>query len=100
MNLEQMLLIKLMEECSEVAQACAKGLRFGLYDKCDEASVSNQTYIMNELKDVTACMELMFRRGYLARPTDMEVYGSEIESRIARISKYLDYSKNLGIYTP
>lgn len=94
-----MLLIKLMEECSEVSQACAKGLRFGLYDKCDEASINNQSYIMNELKDVMACMELMFQRDYLPRPTDIEVFGNEIDTRIARIHKYLDYSKNLGIYT-
>lgn len=62
MNEQQHLLICLMEECGEVAQACAKALRFGLDDDHQANNpeiVSPRKYIQKELCDLLAVCQLL-----------------------------------------
>lgn len=94
MNLEQLLLIKLMEECAEVQQACSKALRFSLNEKCSETTMTNAKYITEEVKDVLAVLKCLEAEGILPMP---ELSLEERIHRRTRIYKYMDYTRELGI---
>lgn len=59
-NLQQRyLLIKLMEECSEVIQICAKTLQFGFDSRNPETNETNKSLLEKELGDVRCFEELL-----------------------------------------
>lgn len=87
----EMLLIKLWEECDEVGQRCAKALRFGLMEVQKEQPYNNAVRIMHEYFDLLAVVELLQEEGHLP------FVGIDMDARKARIEKYLDYSRDLGI---
>jgi len=88
-----MILVKIMEECDEVSQRCAKALRFTLEEVQPGQEFDNACRIVEELKDLFAAVYYYGREGVLpiVDPTP-----DEIESRIQRIKKYMEYSKSVG----
>lgn len=96
MNIEQLLLIKLMEECAEVQQACSKALRFGLNSSNNDSGIvhTNAMDIRKEFLDVLAVIEVLTEEGIL----DMIGMSQEdVNPRKDRINKYMLASKQLGI---
>lgn len=92
-NLEQYLLIQLMEECSEIQHACAKALRFGLADGYPGTDRTNKLDIERELADLVGTLQALDKEGVIK----IDVPEGEITAKVARIRKYAQISKGLGI---
>ena len=92
MREQDILMIQLIEELSEVQKEVSKALRFGLGDVNPNTRETNSDAICRELTDVIAILdELSQRCGILLTPND-KTSDNYIEKR-HRISKYIDYSK-------
>ena len=98
MNRTQMLLLKLMEECNEVSQRCSKAIRFGLDEVQPGQEKNNEQRIVEELLDLFAVLQMLAVENILtsANMEDDKLL-NELSNRSARIDKYLNYSKELGI---
>lgn len=95
MNYEQFLLLKLAEECVEVAQRCSKQMQFGKDEIQPGQNKSNCRRLLDELNDLIAVVDLLLEAGEI--PTNSV---PQLEKAIAekkrKIEKYLEYSKELG----
>lgn len=94
MNKEQMLLTKVAEECSELSKECLKSIRFGVNNHKPGDVETNIDRIYEEFKDLmVAICYLETQTGRkLTKITDIET-----TQRIAKIDKYLQVSRDLGI---
>lgn len=94
MTKREHLLVCLAEECTEVAQACAKALRFGLEDSypgyCD--GKTNREAIVAELHDVLAIIDLLEDDDILIMPADRDA----IESKKAKVRKFMGRARTTG----
>lgn len=89
-NLKQHLLLLLMEECGEVAQAAAKCIRF----TPEHATVDNPTNFENlvlEFNDLIAIVELL-------QEEDLHLERIEhlVEYKKLRLKTYIQISKDMG----
>lgn len=93
MNRKQLLLIKLAEECSEVAQIIIKTALFGMDDIGPGLVITNRERIHAELNDVMAVVDL------LNDEADLEYVKNEkaIENKKDKINFYAEYSKKRGM---
>lgn len=94
MNLKELLLVKLMEECAEVQQICSKTLRFGTEESHNCESGTNIARLEGELLDVLAVIQSLYLLNVIQLP---EYSSPDMPARLARIAKYMEYSKELGI---
>lgn len=98
MNKEQMLLLKLMEEASEVQKEASKCIQFGLNDLYqDESGVSktNRDRLQSEIDDFMAILEMCFNAGI----TDKFPFSRDeekVNNKRIKVNKFFDYSKKLG----
>lgn len=96
MKRHEHLLIILAEECAEVAQRATKALRFGLDEVQPGQERTNAQRIMGEMNDLFTVVEMLQRDGKLpATPGPAE--------RVAKVEKiewFLNYSRQLGTFTP
>lgn len=83
-----------MEECDELSQRCSKALRFGLKEIQPGQKLTNGQRIDDEFKDLVVAMWEASSTGKFKM---VDLTNKEAKSRIARINKYLAYSKKLGI---
>ena len=98
MTTEQLLLVQLSEELSEVQKEIAKALRFGLDDTNPKTEVSNLAGIRREMTDVVAVIDElseshMVYLGPYEKTTDLYL------SKRIRINQYLEYSQKRGVLT-
>ncbi|BBC78074.1 nucleoside triphosphate pyrophosphohydrolase [Escherichia phage EcS1] len=93
MNRLQHSLLKLSEECNEVAQICSKIIQFG-FDSEYEGE-TNREKLYNELTDVLACIE------YVKWHSDFEFAPStnRILDKTDKLQKYREISEDLGYVT-
>lgn len=85
---EQHLLILIAEECAEVAQRATKALRFGLHEQRPGAAGNNLELLHAEMTDlITVYREL----------TSEPFTDVAIETKRARMNRYIEYSRGLGI---
>jgi NTP pyrophosphatase (non-canonical NTP hydrolase) len=95
MTREQMLLLKLAEECNEVAHRCSKAIRFGVDEKQTPDHENNRQRLKEELIDLSVIIDMVDRN------LDLDLFRSLntalVESRRAKVEKYMQYSKDLGI---
>jgi hypothetical protein len=95
-NREQFLLLKLAEECAEVAQRASKSIRFGHDEVQDGQPLTNAERLRNELADLltTMCM--------IGEETDHIAHferGEGVayaESTRVKINRFYEYSVYLG----
>jgi hypothetical protein len=92
MNIEQYLLIKLMEECAEVQQACSKALRFGLDNSCPVSGMTNRLHIEDEVTDMACVVAAMEAMSILPIATTEK----QVTAKSLRIMEYMDISRGLG----
>ena len=90
MNRTEHLLVKLAEECAEVAQRATKALRFGLLEVQPGQPLNNAERLVGELTDLYAVIDLLAKEGAISAET------LDLEPKRARIEKYLAYSASLG----
>lgn len=86
-------LLKLSEECSEVAQIALKTIQFGPTEVMPSQPLNNFQRCHLELDDLNAMIEelnQMFGFGYIPNR-------ERIEAKKLKVRKYLDYSIELGM---
>jgi len=95
MNYQQTLLVRLMEEANELAQATSKALLFGL-DHCNpETKVSNGDKINDEYNDLLGTIDELKTTGF--------VLASDVGLRLRKqhkIRRYSEISRELGVLKP
>jgi NTP pyrophosphatase (non-canonical NTP hydrolase) len=67
MTRTQFLLLKLSEECVEVAQRAAKQMQFGRNEIQKDQSLTNSERLVGELRDLAAVVNLLEKEGELPR---------------------------------
>ncbi|QYN80472.1 hypothetical protein [Kosakonia phage Kc304] len=94
MNSGQHALIKLGEECNEVAQVCSKIIQFGMDSEYNGETNRERLYF--ELQDVLACIE------YLKAHSDFKFKPDEyhIRTKIDKIEHFKVISERLGYVAP
>lgn len=96
MNLDEHLFVCLMEECAEVQQAVAKGLRFGFEDHHPERPTeTNEKEVLTELEQLLTLVELLQENNFLAE-LSLEEQGAIRNKKRAKLSEYMAYSKEKG----
>jgi NTP pyrophosphatase (non-canonical NTP hydrolase) len=91
----QFLLLKLMEECSEVAQRASKQIQFGKLEVQNGQSLTNAERLKLELLDLVAVAILLQRKGELPEFDDIDLEDI-IEAKRLKMMKYLKMSHGLG----
>ena len=92
MNHEQFLLIKLAEECNEVAQQALKSAQFGLGKFYVPIGKSNAVRLVEELNDMIAILSMMEEHGYFSFDCSEEL----IYHKKKKVREFLQYSVDLG----
>lgn len=92
MNRQELLLVQLSEECSEVAQNISKALRFGTDEVYHKLTLTNSQRVTQEMQDLIAVFELLVEEDILP---GLNLY--KITEKKIKVEKYLQYSKELGI---
>ncbi len=95
MSLEQHALLKLMEECNEVAQRASKAMQFGAEEKQSDQYSSNQQRLENEVMDLMATLQrLNAQFGYdFAYGVKLAV---DMHHKNVEVKRFLSYSQSLG----
>jgi NTP pyrophosphatase (non-canonical NTP hydrolase) len=89
-NVHQHLLVKLIEEASEVAQAASKALLFGLNHSGPDMA-SNLENLNSELADLQGVLEVCKIRG-----VGVEVCPLKVLAKIDKVGYYMEYSRTIG----
>jgi hypothetical protein len=95
MNRKEYLLTVASEECSEIAQAISKALRFGLDDCKPNTALCNSDKIMEEYYDLKAMIIRLQAEGYLPK-IDKQRSEFMMAKKIAQVEAYITYSKDKG----
>lgn len=88
MDIQELLLLKLIEECNEVSHCCSKIIQFGPNEVYND--VTNIGKLRMEIIDLKAVIKLL---GIDCDKPDLEV------DKVNKIIKYARYSKSLGKLT-
>lgn len=92
MNTTEYLLSCLIEECAEVIQRATKVQRFGLHETEPEQDLDNEQRLAAELADLTGVLELLWDEGLRLMGED-----EAIANKKAKVRKFMDYSRELGV---
>lgn len=95
MDRSQFLLLKLAEECSEVAQRALKQIQFGKLEIQKDQPLSNAERLKQELLDLRSMTRLLQRAGEIPEITVEEETNALIAKR-NKLQKYLELSRSLG----
>jgi NTP pyrophosphatase (non-canonical NTP hydrolase) len=108
MTREQFLLIKLTEECAEVAQRALKQIQFGanqiqkgnevkdgVAPSDKEAGLTNAQRLKNELTDLYVMVNLLQLAGQLS-PTTSREFKIAKQRKVEKLNKYLAFSRQQG----
>lgn len=92
MNRKELLLISLMEECSEVAQAASKCLRFSLDHRHPKTGIQNFEKLNTEVDDLMALL-------YSLEVETGRIFTKRVRSeRLVQLDFYMNISKEMGIF--
>jgi len=92
MNKTEYLLTYLSEECSEVQQAVAKALRFGLNVGFPGGRTTNAQDIAKECVDVIAIIEMLEADKIIDNVRTRKA----IDKKKVKVHHYMEHSKKLG----
>ena len=94
MDITNYLLVCLMEESAEIAQAAAKSIRFGLDDSHPErVGETNEDDLLEELYQCIAVVEMLQENKNLKTLTNEEI---QCNKKKEKMIKYMSYSKEKG----
>lgn len=96
MNRLQLLLNKLAEEGTEVAQIALKTAQFGLTEMCQGQHLTNAERTHQEIDDFFAAVEMLNEEYGFGYTPNRE----RIEAKKAKVNKFAAYSESLGMVTP
>lgn len=89
----QLLLAKLSEEGSEIAQIALKTQQFGLSEVCPGQPLSNAERTHQEIDDLMAAVEMLNEEYGFGYAPNRE----RIEAKKAKVNKFAAYSARLGL---
>lgn len=95
MNREQFLLVKLAEECAEVAQRAIKQIQFGKLEVQTGQQLTNAERLKQELIDLRNIVRLLQFYKEVPEITEVEEINALIAKR-NKLQKYLKLSAELG----
>src|ERR1700680_2548271 len=95
MTKEQFLLMKLAEECAEVAQRCTKQIQFGKFEMQKDQTLTNSERLKGEILDFIAMVGLLQQASEITPWTNKE-YKVAFKAKKEKLQKYLDLSAKLG----
>ena len=90
MTFKEHLLMRLAEECMEVAQRCTKALSFGLPETQEGQPFTNMERLNQELDDLVAVIEMLHERNILVPHQNSEA----IADKKKKVLKYAHYAKH------
>lgn len=90
---EQFLLIKLAEECQEVAQRALKAAQFGLDEVQVGTSTNNADRLEEELDDLFGILRMMKMEDVFTFEPDPNA----LREKARKVEKYRQYSRDLGL---
>lgn len=95
MNATEHLLTCLAEEGAEIAQDCAKALRFGLSDRnvLNPTGPTNAERIVDELNNLMGVVNMLCNRGAL--PHDWQDAEKQ-RAKVSKVSKFMGYAREQG----
>lgn len=93
MNRLQLLLAKLSEEGSEIAQIALKTQQFGLNEKCPGQPYTNAERVHQEIDDLMAAVEMLNEEFGFGYSPNRE----RIEAKKIKVNQFAEYSKTLGL---
>lgn len=99
MRKTQYLLLKLGEECAEVAQRCSKQIQFGKSEAQKGQGLTNGERLKNELLDLMAVTTLLQMEMEIPTWTNEDLMVAVIQKR-DKMQKYLDLSASLNELPP
>lgn len=91
MTANEHLLLKLNEECLEVAHRVTKAMRFGITEIQPHQILNNAERIQEEFAGILAAYNKCVAAGLLAMP-----HVDQITAAAAKQDKYFEYSKECG----
>lgn len=91
MTREEHLLVQLAEECAEVAQRCAKALRFGMDEVQEGQTLTNHARISEEMDDLMAVYQMLNLRS---------ISTMALHEKRKKVEKYLAYAREIGTLSP
>lgn len=92
MNRLQLLLLKLNEECTEIAKVCSKAMQFGLLSIDPNTQKTNKELLHEELNDLNGVVKLLNDNyGFGYEPNECAM-----TNKAAKIERYREYSIELG----
>ena len=94
MTKQQFLLLKLSEECAEVAQRCSKQIQFGKDEKQKNQELTNKQRLSGELLDLLAVANLLAECGEVLPTTVTDIDVATLQKK-TKMQKYLDLSTEL-----
>lgn len=95
MTTEQLLFLKLGEECAELAQRCSKLIQFGPDDVEPGQLQTNLERLQYERLDVLAIGRMLEERGLV--PYAMaDDFQKHLDMKRAKVEKFMEYARNLG----
>ncbi len=94
LNRTEYLLVKLAEECAEVAQRATKALTFGIHEIQKDQPHTNSERIMQEMADMAAVVGMLQDEGTL--PTDVFKFREMVEAKKLKLAWYMEYSRSKG----
>lgn len=93
MNNKEYLLTCLMEECAEATQAASKYLRFGRDSTFAGYPTTNEDYLVRELGDIVALVELLQEEGIIYNVYDP----NHIDAKKIKVKEFRERSRQLGL---
>ncbi len=94
MNIDQYCILKIAEECNEIAVECSKIMQFGprSFHPNDTGKTSNIDRLRSELNDLLATLKFAEEQaGFEFIPS-----WKQIDMKKAKLLKYLNISRDLG----
>ncbi|AWD90461.1 nucleoside triphosphate pyrophosphohydrolase [Erwinia phage Cronus] len=94
MNIDQYCMLKIMEECNEIAVECSKIMQFGTrsFSPLDPAKTTNIERLRGELNDLLGALEFAEEQvGFKFVPNR-----EQIDAKKAKLLKYAGISEELG----
>lgn len=98
MKLSQYMLMKLSEECAEVAHRASKQIQFGPEQAQKGHTETNKQRLKGELLDLLAVSRVLVSLDQIDPLSDQE-QNDAFYAKIAKMDKYLQISKELGEIT-
>lgn len=95
MNKCQYLLVKLAEECSEIAQMALKTSQFGMDEVMPGQPFNNAERLHMELDDLQGVLKMLNEEHSLGYIPSKEKMNAKVE----KIRKYMKYSSEIGAVT-